>query len=73
MKHRTSKILGLLIMTSILLSGTSVQAANETLTLFIPLDYQVVQCQTPKEGEGHFPLSPKNPKTVMDFILYHQR
>jgi hypothetical protein len=40
-------------MTSILLSGTSVQSANEALTLFIPLDYQVVQRQTPKEGELH--------------------
>ena len=26
-----------------------------------------------REGEGHFPLSPKDPKTVVDFILYHQR
>jgi pimeloyl-ACP methyl ester carboxylesterase len=26
-----------------------------------------------REGEGHFPLSPKDPKTVVDFILNHQR
>src|SRR3984893_4985506 len=25
------------------------------------------------EGEGHFPLSPKDPKPVVDFILSHQR
>jgi hypothetical protein len=26
-----------------------------------------------RKGEGHFPLSPKDPKTVVDFILNHQR
>jgi pimeloyl-ACP methyl ester carboxylesterase len=26
-----------------------------------------------REGEGHFPLSPKDPKPVVDFILSHQR
>jgi hypothetical protein len=26
-----------------------------------------------REGEGHFPLSPKDPKTVVDFILNHQQ
>jgi hypothetical protein len=26
-----------------------------------------------REGEGHFPLSPRDPKTVVDFILNHQR
>ena len=26
-----------------------------------------------RQGEGHFPLSPKDPKTVVDFILSHQR
>jgi hypothetical protein len=25
------------------------------------------------EGEGHFPLSRKDPKPVVDFILGHQR
>jgi len=25
------------------------------------------------EGEGHFPVSRKDPKPVMDFILSHQR
>src|SRR5207302_9754600 len=25
-----------------------------------------------REGEGHFPLSPKDPKSVMDFILSRQ-
>jgi len=24
------------------------------------------------EGEGHFPVSRKDPKTVVDFILSHQ-
>jgi pimeloyl-ACP methyl ester carboxylesterase len=26
-----------------------------------------------REGEGHFPLAPRDPKTVVDFILSHQR
>ena len=26
-----------------------------------------------REGEGHFPLEPKDPKPVIDFILGHQR
>jgi pimeloyl-ACP methyl ester carboxylesterase len=26
-----------------------------------------------REGEGHFPLSPKDPKPAVDFILEHQR
>ena len=26
-----------------------------------------------REGEGHFPLAPKDPKTVVDFVLGHQR
>ncbi|MGA2115505.1 MAG: alpha/beta hydrolase, partial [Bryobacteraceae bacterium] len=26
-----------------------------------------------REGEGHFPLAPKDPKPVVDFILSHQR
>ena len=25
------------------------------------------------EGEGHFPVSRKDPKPVVDFILSHQR
>jgi hypothetical protein len=25
-----------------------------------------------REGEGHFPLTPWDPKTVVDFILHHQ-
>lgn len=25
------------------------------------------------EGEGHFPLSRKDPKLVVDFVLSHQR
>jgi hypothetical protein len=40
-------------MTSVLLSGTSVPAANEALTLCSPLDYQVVQRQTATEGALH--------------------
>ena len=53
MKKRSSQILGLLIITSALLSGTFVPAANETLTLCSPLDYQVVQRQTATEGALH--------------------
>lgn len=26
-----------------------------------------------REGEGHFPLAPKDPKAVVDFIMSHQR
>jgi hypothetical protein len=26
-----------------------------------------------REGEGHFPLAPRDPKSVVDFILSHQR
>ena len=26
-----------------------------------------------REGEGHFPLAPKDPKPAVDFILSHQR
>lgn len=26
-----------------------------------------------REGEGHFPLAPKDPKSVVDFIVSHQR
>jgi hypothetical protein len=26
-----------------------------------------------REGEGHFPLAPKDPTPVVDFILHHQR
>jgi len=26
-----------------------------------------------RQGEGHFPLAPKDPKTVVEFILSHQR
>ncbi|HTX37842.1 MAG TPA: hypothetical protein VME43_22590 [Bryobacteraceae bacterium] len=26
-----------------------------------------------REGEGHFPLAPKDPRTVVDFIVSHQR
>jgi hypothetical protein len=26
-----------------------------------------------REGEGHFPLAPQDPKAVVDFILSHQR
>jgi hypothetical protein len=26
-----------------------------------------------REGEGHFPLAPKDPKAVVDFILNHSR
>jgi hypothetical protein len=26
-----------------------------------------------REGEGHFPLAPKDPKSVVDFVLSHQR
>jgi hypothetical protein len=26
-----------------------------------------------REGEGHFPLAPKDPKPVVDFVLSHQR
>src|SRR5258708_14199405 len=26
-----------------------------------------------RQGEGHFPLAPKDPKSVVDFILRHQR
>jgi hypothetical protein len=26
-----------------------------------------------REGEGHFPLAPKDPTTVVDFILSHGR
>jgi pimeloyl-ACP methyl ester carboxylesterase len=26
-----------------------------------------------REGEGHFPLTPRDPKTVVDFILNNQR
>ena len=26
-----------------------------------------------RAGEGHFPLAPKDPKAVVDFILSHQR
>ena len=25
-----------------------------------------------KEGEGHYPTAPKDPKPVVDFILAHQ-
>jgi hypothetical protein len=26
-----------------------------------------------REGEGHFPLSPRDPKSVVDFIVKHAR
>ena len=46
------RILALIVMTSVLMGGAA-PAANETLTLSSPLDYQVVQRQTPTAGALH--------------------